>query len=549
MTHLRSIAVPFVVVHPAGARVRTRLRVEAADEDVLRVVGRHLGSLAGEDLAQRCLEGKLSAKERAESRRERKRAITAASSSRWAGAITRTSEDSWQLAWRNLVAERRTLASRIHRIERRLTVPVGERRGFKTRQESYEKRRRLQHLRTRLAGVERRLEDGRVSICRGGSRLAKARHNLDAAGLSEAAWRERWEAERLFICADGEAGQLLGNLTVRWHPDEHWLELRLPKALEHLANRPGGRYRLSCPVVFAYRGEEVAAQAESGAVRYDVFFDPGKHRWYLDASWSFSDGEPRPDMEHLRSGPVIAVDLNHGHLAVCVLDPSGNPIGAPVSVPLELTGLKASTRDGRIRQAISCVLALARTHGAGAVVIEDLDFVAWREEGRERSGRRPSRGKRAKGFRRLVAGLPTGKFRDRLVQMAANNGVAVIAVDPAYTSRWGAEHWLEHLGQISPEASGHHAAALVIGRRGLGHRARRRERCDSTRAVHRDERAADSVVSGDRRPHTEPEDREAGGQPRSRQRTLPGERAPSGDEATEDRSWSPAGQDSVLLSV
>jgi IS605 OrfB family transposase len=195
------------------------------------------------------------------------------------------------------------------------------------------------------------------------------------------------------------------------------------------------------------------------------------------------------------------------------------------------------------------VLALARTHGAGAVVIEDLDFVAWREEGRERSGRRPSRGKRAKGFRRLVAGLPTGKFRDRLVQMAANNGVAVIAVDPAYTSRWGAEHWLEHLGQISPEASGHHAAALVIGRRGLGHRARRRERCDSTRAVHRDERAADSVVSGDRRPHTEPEDREAGGQPRSRQRTLPGERAPSGDEATEDRSWSPAGQESVLLSV
>jgi len=160
VTHLRSIALPFVVVHSRAARVRTRLRVEAADEDVLRVVGRHLGSLAGEDLAQRCREHKLSAKQRAQSRRERKRAITAASSSRWAGAITRTSEDSWQLAWRNLVAERRTLASRIHRIERRLTVPVGERRGFKTRQESYEKRRRLQHLRTRLAGVERRLEDG-----------------------------------------------------------------------------------------------------------------------------------------------------------------------------------------------------------------------------------------------------------------------------------------------------------------------------------------------------------------------------------------------------
>jgi len=48
--------------------------------------------------------------------------------------------------------------------------------------------------------------------------------------------------------------------------------------------------------------------------------------------------------------------------------------------------------------------------------------------------------------------------------MAANNGVAVIAVDPAYTSRWAPSTGLEHLGQISPEASGHHAAALVIGR-------------------------------------------------------------------------------------
>jgi len=103
-------------------------------------------------------------------------------------------------------------------------------------------------------------------------------------------------------------------------------------------------------------------------------------------------------------------------------------------------GLRHLPGTAESDRAISCVLALARTHGAGAVVIEDLDFVAWREEGRERSGRRPSRGKRAKGFRRLVAGLPTGKFRDRLVQMAANNGVAVIAVDPAYTSRWGAEH-------------------------------------------------------------------------------------------------------------
>jgi hypothetical protein len=89
---LREIAGPFVAAAPVGARVRTRLRVSAEDEAVLRAAGSHLGSLAGRDLAARCAEGRLDARGKAVSRRERKRALTAESSSRWAGAITRTSE-------------------------------------------------------------------------------------------------------------------------------------------------------------------------------------------------------------------------------------------------------------------------------------------------------------------------------------------------------------------------------------------------------------------------------------------------------------------------
>jgi hypothetical protein len=54
---LREIAAPFVVAVPSGARVRTRLRVSAADAAVLRAAGRHLGSLASADLAARCREG------------------------------------------------------------------------------------------------------------------------------------------------------------------------------------------------------------------------------------------------------------------------------------------------------------------------------------------------------------------------------------------------------------------------------------------------------------------------------------------------------------
>jgi hypothetical protein len=85
---MRLISEPFVVARPAGARVRTRLRLTAADQAVVRAVGEHLGRLAGADVAWRCRLGRGG-----EQRAVRKRTLTSQSSSRWAGSITRTSND------------------------------------------------------------------------------------------------------------------------------------------------------------------------------------------------------------------------------------------------------------------------------------------------------------------------------------------------------------------------------------------------------------------------------------------------------------------------
>jgi hypothetical protein len=186
---LRAIAAAFVVAAPGGARVRTRLMVGGPDIEVLVAVGEYLGSLAGADLARRCAEGRLDAKGAAVSRRERKQALTSLCSSRWAGAITRTSDDAWGLAERNLVADARSLRARTGRTRARLGVAAGARRGktrgYGTAAERFEKSRRLQGLQSRLASVRSDLEDGRVSICRGGKRLAATRQHLDQGGLSE----------------------------------------------------------------------------------------------------------------------------------------------------------------------------------------------------------------------------------------------------------------------------------------------------------------------------------------------------------------------------
>lgn len=570
---LRTIDGPFVAAPPSGARVRTRLMVDSTDRAMLASLGAHLGHLASTDLARRCAEGVLDNKGKAASRKARKRVATAGSSSRWAGAITRTTENSYSLAKRNLEAERTSLKARIKKITGRVKVPAGEKkgrtRGYATPAERWQKQRRLQALQARLVDVESQLESGHLSICRGGKRLANSRHNLEAAGRTEIQWKAEWEASRWFICADGESDKAWGNETIRWHPTEGWLEIKLPDALVNLANRPHGRYRLSAPVAWPYRGDEVAAQAASGSLRYDVSYDPTKDRWYVDASWGL-DTNPIATLDQLRRGPVVSVDVNVGHLAVAVLDCSGNPIGIPTTIPLVLGGLSSTTRDARIRDAISQIISIAGCHHAGAVVIENLGFDEARTEGREHTGNRPSRGKRGRTFRRHISGLPTAKLRDRLSQMAYNSGVAVIVVDPAYTSMWGAQHWLDPLRAQHPTNSltGHHAASVAIGRRGLGQRFRRRNTGARTSSENEERATAHVLVGGstpalvaglaeDAQHNREPKPRTGRRQPpevRTR-RTLTGgsettmPAGSEGDQVTEDRSQSPADRDSLLISV
>lgn len=152
---------------------------------------------------------------------------------------------------------------------------------------------------------------------------------------------------------------------------------------------------------------------------------------------------PRP--EHVpiagqltASGTVLGVDLNQGHLAAWVVDPSGNPVGAPLTVPLVVAGLPGPTRDARVREAITALIHTAQARGWVALAIENLNFADARAKGREPMGR----GRAGNKFRATVAGLPTAQFRDRLAAMAYQAGLWVIAVDPAYTSRSGAQHWL-----------------------------------------------------------------------------------------------------------
>ncbi|WTJ89993.1 IS200/IS605 family accessory protein TnpB-related protein [Streptomyces sp. NBC_01537] len=458
---------PFVVPGPSGVAVRDRLkRLTAEDDRVLRLVGAHLGALASRDLKARCSD---SLEHSADAWAARKQGLTALSSSRWAGTLTKASHDQWALSRRCQAAHIHSLEAGIRAIRHRLSLPVGEKGskhapgGYRSAREWHAKSRRLVALEVRHAAAVQDWRAGRVHAVRGGKRLANTRQHLAEAHLTEAQWRQRWEAERWFLAADGESGKRYGNETIRVTPDGE-ISIKLPAPLAALANAPYGRYVLAARVTFPHRGQEWADRVEANwAVAYRIHLDVARGRWYVTAAWQYAP-VPVVPLEAALANGVIGVDTNADHLAAWRLDRHGNPIGSPRRFSYDLTG-RAEHRDAQVRHALSRLLHWARTCGVKAIAIEDLDFTT--DKTREKHGRK-------KRFRQLISGMPTGRLRARLTSMADATGIAVIAVDPAYTSKWGAQHWQRPTTSNTRKTSRHDAASIAIGRRAQGHPIRRR---------------------------------------------------------------------------
>ncbi|WP_436847054.1 IS200/IS605 family accessory protein TnpB-related protein [Streptomyces atratus] len=410
-----------VVPGPCGVAIRDRLgHLTSQDEKVLRAVGEHQGALASRDLKARCADG---LEHSADTWAARKRDLTGVSSSRIAGAITKATHDQWALARRGQTTHIQKLAAGIKTLRHRLSLPLGERGtkraegGYRSKNEWFRKSRRLAALEARHAAAVSDWQAGRVRVVRGGKRLLNTRHHLTRAQLTEEQWRERWEAERWFLAADGESGKRFGNETIRVTPDGE-VSIKLPAPLAHLANARHGRYTLTSAVAFAHRGAEWADRIEANrAVAYRIHLDTERGRWYLTASWQRPVVKTIP-LETARARGMIGVDTNADHFAAYHLDRHGNPVGDPHRFPYDLSGT-ADHRDAQIRHALTRLINWAVRAGIAAIGIEDLDFTP--EKTREKHGRK-------KRFRQLISGIPTGKFKARLVSMAAAQGLAIVGL-------------------------------------------------------------------------------------------------------------------------
>ena len=499
----RAIAPNQVVPPPSGISIKARVDPSEHDYMVFLALGDYLTPLRNRDLVA-ALHGV--------EWDDRRNILTPLCSARWAGTITRDNNDLIALAIRNRDAEIADRRRAIAVIEARLAQPIPEKKekgkpgsvpapdegvegatgedsgpdsalagkrpragkskvvGYSSQDERAAKLLRLHRLRADLAAAERDAATGHLHICRGTAALLRKRLHLDEAHITYDRWRDEWIADRRCINANGESGKNLGNETIRLD-EAGRLYIDLPPALSCLANAKGHRYILDATAVFHYRAQEWLAQVTAKkAVSYSLDENGETGRWYLTASWTRKPekGSTAEGTAAIKTAPAarhrtLGIDLNADHIACVVTDEHGNPVGTPLNIRLELKGMSADTRDGRIRYAITEALKYGKHLGATRVSIENLGFAD--SKGRELFGHN-------RKFRATISGFPTAQFCQRIGAMSARAGMALVTVDPAYTSQWGKEHWANRLSTPHRKATVHEGAAAVIARREQGYRAR-----------------------------------------------------------------------------
>ena len=352
--------------------------------------------------------------------RDRKRALTTEVSSRQAGTIVRAAKKQRELSLGNLDQLLKRDTVEIALIQRRLALqvrstsrskrpdrPSKSRRvkGYADKHERRQKQRRLQILGTRLADTTSRIAAQKPKVCVGTAKLLKQRHNLEAAGLTEQQWQQRWNAARMIVGGTGETGKPFGNDTIRVMPTasvvgEYMVMVRLPKDLEHLSNTrgPQAMYQLDARIVWDSRNRISGSRAtktgewhqriiDNQAVAYRLALDVDTGRWSLTASWTRNKkprrntNEQTPSATPVQSVAEVAygrrccgIDLNAGHFNAFILDKHGNPQGAPIVYEIPQQGT-SKQRQTRVCEALH---SLARDHLLPAdinhVAVEQLDF-------------------------------------------------------------------------------------------------------------------------------------------------------------------------------
>lgn len=322
----------------------------------------------------------------------------------------------------------------------------------------HQKKRRLDLLTHKLAGLKDDKEKGKVRLCFGSKKLFRAQFALNENGFeSHAEWKEAWKKARsseFFVL--GSKDETSGNQTCtafRNNDDSLNLRLRLPDCLAEKY----GKYVVIPSIRFQYGHKEIlAALSECEKRREFKNLNIGQaisYRFKQDEKgWRVFISVALPSMPLITNDQhgSIGVDINNDHLALVETDRFGNPIHKK-TIPLSLYGKSSFQAKAIIGDSCKQVVLLAK-ETQKPIVVEKLDFQKKKASLRENHS----------SYARMLSSFAYSSILTHINSSAQKLGIEVKEVNPAYTSIIGRVKFSKRYG-----LSIHHAAALSIARRSL----------------------------------------------------------------------------------
>ena len=270
-------------------------------------------------------------------------------------------------------------------------------------------------------------------------------------------WKKAWEEIRNGrLSARGDRTKK-GNplLRVREAPD-HWvLEISLDSLKPGKPDAKVPRYeKLAIPLYIARKVSKKTGQingrdyegllrrvlASGDPYQVEILRRQGRYQVRITV-----EEVPAPITTDPHNG-WVGIDTNSTFLALCHVLPDGNPQAFATMGDPRLYDVRATQRDALVGRLAIKTVQWAKDRGAG-LVVEDLRFVHDRDV-----SAKFNRVTHQFNYRALLTGLE---------RQAVRQGVEILKVKPAYTSLIGRLKYQPQYG-----ISVHHAAALVIGRRG-----------------------------------------------------------------------------------
>ena len=320
-------------------------------------------------------------------------------------------------------------------------------------------------------------------LCFGSKKRFNAQHHLKENHLSDhEEWVKAWRHSRSNqFCVIGSKDERMGNQSAQLapHPDGTFsLSLRLPDAMgggRVILNRLRFKYgheailsacaenmrRIAAGKGDRFRELEAKYLTEHGekGTKNTILRDYGqaltvrvsRHKFGWQVAVTVAEKSPTSVTGFERG--ALGIDVNQDHLAVTVIDTSGNKVYA-TDIPCGVSekGLSRHQRSGIAGDAIRQVIDIATRYRVG-IVHEKLDFTRKKQALKETL---------PKGQRVRLSALAYRQILSLLLRRAWREGVLTKAVNPAFTSVIGA------LKYQRGSLTSHQAAAQVIARRGLG---------------------------------------------------------------------------------